>query len=57
MLAATGINLLDESGAWCRPASLWQWHAVWHFLTAAAICLLFLYYRTEDDGEAQPTQV
>ena len=48
---ATMVNLLDESGQWCSHASLWQWHAVWHFLTAVSIGLLFLYYRTEDDGE------
>ena len=51
MAAATGINLLDENGLWCSHTSLWQWHAVWHFLTTVSISLLFLYYRTEDDGE------
>jgi hypothetical protein len=51
LTAATALNFLDESGAWCNPTSLWQWHAVWHFLTAVAIGLLFMYYRTEDDGE------
>lgn len=51
MAAATVVNLLDESGQWCSHTSLWQWHAVWHFLTAVSISLLFLYYRTEDDRE------
>jgi hypothetical protein len=54
MAAATGANLLDESGRWCSHSSLWQWHAVWHFLTAVTISLLFLYYRTEDDRERHP---
>jgi len=53
LAAATGVNLFDESGLWCSHTSLWQWHAFWHFLTAVPICLLFLYYRTEDDKESQ----
>jgi hypothetical protein len=53
LAAATVVNLLDESGQWCSHTSLWQWHAVWHFLTAVSISLLFLYYRTEDDSERQ----
>jgi hypothetical protein len=48
---ATSINLLDERGLLCNHASFWQWHAVWHFLTAVAIGLVYLYYRSEDDGE------
>ena len=57
LTAATGVNLLDESGRWCSHTSLWQWHAVWHFLTAVSISLLFLYYRTEDDRKRQSDQV
>jgi hypothetical protein len=57
LAAATVINLLDESGQWCSHTSLWQWHAVWHFLTALSISLLFLYYRTGDDGEPQFTRI
>ena len=49
LAVATVVNLLDESGHWCSHTSLWQWHAIWHFLTALSISLLFLYYRTEDD--------
>jgi hypothetical protein len=53
---ATLVNLLDERGIWCNHASFWQWHAVWHFLTAFSIGLLFVYYRTEDDGEQLPVE-
>ena len=48
LAAAYGIWLLDESRAWCDPASILQGHALWHFLTAVAAGLLFLYYRSED---------
>jgi hypothetical protein len=54
MVLATGLNMLDESGQLCNHASLWQWHAVWHFLTAVATGLLYLYYRAEEDGERYP---
>jgi hypothetical protein len=57
MAAATGVNLLDESGYWCNHISLWQWHPAWHFLTAVSISLLFLYYRTEDDRERQSVRI
>jgi hypothetical protein len=50
-LAAYAINMLDEGGVICHPNGLLQWHAVWHFLTAASTMLLFLYYRSEDEGE------
>lgn len=52
-VAAYAINISDESGALCVPASPWQWHAVWHFLTAASTIFLFVYYRSENEG--QPT--
>jgi len=49
-LVAYSINMSDEAGALCVPESAWQWHAVWHFLTAASTVLLYVYYRTEDEG-------
>jgi hypothetical protein len=49
---ALAVNLLDESGALCAPASLWQWHAAWHFLTAVSTGLLYLYYRSEVETPA-----
>jgi hypothetical protein len=44
---AGAANLLDESGMICTPTSWWQWHAFWHFATALAMGLLYLYYRSE----------
>jgi hypothetical protein len=42
------IWLLDSRGALpCWPESLFQWHALWHLLTAASAGLLYLYYRSE----------
>jgi hypothetical protein len=48
-LVAYAVNMSDESGAICVPGSPWQWHAVWHFLTAASTVLLYVYYRSEDE--------
>jgi hypothetical protein len=48
--AAYAVNLADESGALCVPASLWQWHAVWHFMTAVSTVLLYVYYWSEEEG-------
>jgi len=48
-LAAFAINVLDDK-VLCVPASLWQWHAVWHFMTAVSAGLLYLYYRSEEKG-------
>jgi hypothetical protein len=52
-LLAFALNVLDDS-VLCAPASLWQWHALWHFLTAVAAGLLYVYFRTEDEGVASP---
>ncbi len=51
-LAAYWINMADEAGAPCVPASPWQWHALWHFLTAASTVLLYVYYRSEEEKKA-----
>lgn len=48
-IIAYAINMSDESGALCVPASLWQWHAVWHLLTAVSTGLLYVYYRSEEE--------
>jgi hypothetical protein len=50
-LTAFGINVLDDR-ILCVPASLWQWHAFWHFLTAIAAGLVYLYYRSENESAA-----
>jgi len=41
LLAAGALlgNLGDRTG-WCRPESLWQGHAAWHLLAAAALAWL-----------------
>jgi hypothetical protein len=49
-LAAYAANISDESGVICNPAGPWQWHAVWHFLTAASTVFLFAYYLSEREG-------
>lgn len=33
----------------CDPYSLWQWHAVWHFLTACCTLLIAYYVLTEKE--------
>ncbi len=33
----------------CNPYSWWQWHAVWHFLTASAILVIAFYMLTEKE--------
>ncbi len=37
------------SAASCDPYSWWQWHAVWHFLTAGATLVIALYMLTEKE--------
>ena len=39
------IWILDITGVWCMPWSLWQGHAVWHILNALAAYFLFFHYR------------
>ena len=41
------IWTLDLRRVVCSPASVWQGHAVWHVLGAAACAGLFLFYRSE----------
>ena len=48
LIVAYGVWMLDESRVWCDPTSVLQGHALWHFATAAAAGLLYLYYRSED---------
>jgi hypothetical protein len=48
-ILAAAVNLLDERGVLCSHESLWQWHFIWHFLTALVTGLLYLYYRSEED--------
>ncbi len=32
--------------SWCRPESVWQIHALWHFLASAGLVALFLHLRS-----------
>jgi hypothetical protein len=58
LLVAYAVNVADE-GALCNPSSPWQWHAVWHLLTAVSAVLVYLHYRSEDEtdlpGRNKPT--
>ena len=40
----------NNHGAWCRPGSLLQGHALWHLLCAAATVTLYLYYASEREA-------
>jgi hypothetical protein len=43
---AAAFSLADVTRAWCRPDSLWQGHALWHLLSAAALVWLLRFYAT-----------
>jgi len=44
--AAAAFSLADVTRAWCDPAALWQGHALWHLLSAAALVWLLRFYAT-----------
>ena len=44
---AFAIWILDLTGILCNGGSLFQGHAVWHLLNAAALFCNYLYYRSE----------
>lgn len=46
---AFGVWILDLKHIVCSPRSLWQGHALWHILCAAAAGFLYMYYRSEQD--------
>jgi len=62
-LLALGLaaSVADLTRTWCDPTNHWiQGHALWHVLSAAALYLLFLYYRElplpgspDEDGDAR----
>ncbi|AKU16877.1 hypothetical protein VV02_15060 [Luteipulveratus mongoliensis] len=48
MAVAFAIWNVSQTGmSWCHPSSLWQGHAAWHLLCAAAAYWLYRYYATE----------
>ncbi|MFZ4689925.1 MAG: ceramidase domain-containing protein [Polymorphobacter sp.] len=46
-IAAFALWVPDQMRTLCAPESLWQGHAAWHLLGAAAVALSFAYYRSE----------
>lgn len=46
-LTASFIWIMDITDVMCIPTSIFQGHALWHFLCAAAILITYLYYRGE----------
>lgn len=45
--ALAAITWLADARLPCDPASLFQWHGLWHALTATAAGFVFLYFRSE----------
>lgn len=45
--ALAAATWLADARLPCDPASLFQWHGLWHALTATAAGFVFLYYRSE----------
>ena len=46
-LLGFGLWILDITGRWCDPGSVWQGHAAWHLCGAAAAASMFAYYLSE----------
>jgi predicted membrane channel-forming protein YqfA (hemolysin III family) len=45
LILAIQIRSLDVAKINCDPYSIWQGHAVWHFLTATSSLCLYFYFR------------
>ncbi|MFO8017797.1 MAG: ceramidase domain-containing protein [Promethearchaeia archaeon] len=41
----------------CDPYSWWQWHALWHFMTAVTTILLVIYLKTEKTSSTREGQI
>ncbi|MDW8325634.1 MAG: ceramidase domain-containing protein [Anaerolineales bacterium] len=48
--ALAAATWLADAQLPCDPASPFQWHGLWHALTATAAGFVFLYYRSEVEG-------
>ena len=44
---ALQIRAMDVAKINCDPMSIWQGHALWHFLTATSSLCMYLYFRRE----------
>lgn len=53
LVVAFVVWTLDQRHVVCSPRSLWQGHAVWHVLGAAACAGVFVYYRSESRSGAK----
>jgi hypothetical protein len=42
---AIQIRTMDVAKINCDPMSIWQGHALWHFLTATSSLCMYLYFR------------
>ena len=40
----------------CIPASLWQWHSLWHFFASVALFLSIIVFWTEDELNSHESQ-
>jgi hypothetical protein len=47
MAVAAALWILDRTNILCSPTSIFQGHAFWHMLTALAVLMTYLSYRTE----------
>jgi hypothetical protein len=53
MAVAATLWILDRTNILCSPTSLLQGHAFWHILTALAVLMTYLSYRTEIIDESK----
>lgn len=51
-IAGFGIWLLDANKIWCDPSNLFNGRAIYHYLTAVTIFLLFKHYQSLPDHHA-----
>jgi hypothetical protein len=53
LVAFAAWNFGRNDGAFCRPDSWWQPHALWHLLFALALFFLFRLYISEDSRQSR----
>ena len=59
MAVAAALWILDRTNVLCSPTSIFQGHAFWHMLTAVAVLMTYLSYRSEiiaEEVAAQPNE-
>jgi uncharacterized membrane protein HdeD (DUF308 family) len=45
LAVAIQVRTMDVAKINCDPLSIWQGHALWHFLTATSSLCMYLYFR------------